>query len=120
MEKTSMRFSVAEIHWADLRQIVRIGIPDAVSVFCLALCAVVVNYPLANYGGEGAMPVWAAFNSFGYLFFSITSSVGSSTRMCNVDIGENDRTSQNYLQSFGWIRVVNVPGLSQNDMKRSV
>jgi hypothetical protein len=37
-----------------------------------------------------------------------------------VDIGENDRTSQNYLQSFGWIKVVNVPGLSQNGMKRSV
>ena len=93
-KKASIRFAVAEIHWADLRQIVSIGIPGAVSVFCLALRAVVVNYLLANYGGEGAMPAWAAFNSFGYLFFSITSSVGSATRMlCSVYIGENDRTS---------------------------
>ena len=93
-KKAVIRFSMSEIQWGDLGQIVRIGIPGAVAVFCLGIRAVVVNYLLANYGGEGAMPAWAAFNSFGYLFFSITSSVGAATRMlCSVYIGENDRTS---------------------------
>ena len=92
--KTFMHFSVKSIDWRQLGKVIYIGLPGAITTFCLSVKWTLYNYLLTNYGGEGALGAYAAFSSLGAFFFAITAGIGTTTRLlASVYVSERDRTS---------------------------
>lgn len=92
--KTSMHFSLKLIAWKQLGKVIYIGLPGAITTFCLSVKWTLYNYLLTNYGGDGALGAYAAFSSLGAFFFAITAGIGTTTRLlASVYVSERDRTS---------------------------
>ena len=92
--KTFMHFSPKTIRWKQLGEVIYIGLPGAITTFCLSIKWTLYNYLLTNYGGEGALGAYAAFSSLGAFFFAITAGIGTTTRLlASVYVSERDRTS---------------------------
>ena len=89
-----IKFEFKGIVWKDIGPILKIGIPGAVVVFCLALRGVIINALLIKYSGNDGLGALSALNNFGNLFYAATAGVASATRLLvSVYIGEEDRTS---------------------------
>jgi Na+-driven multidrug efflux pump len=82
------------IAWKQLGKVIYIGLPGAITTFCLSVKWTLYNYLLTNYGGDGALGAYAAFSSLGAFFFAITAGIGTTTRLlASVYVSERDRTS---------------------------
>ena len=92
--KTAMHFSLKIVAWNQLGRVIYIGLPGAITTFCLSVKWTLYNYLLTNYGGDGALGAYAAFSSLGAFFFAITAGIGTTTRLlASVYVSERDRTS---------------------------
>ena len=92
-KKAIIRFEVKGIRWSDLGEMIRIGIPGAIVILCLAIRGFVINAMLLKYSREG-VAVLSALNTFGGLLYATTAGLASTTRLLiSVYVGEEDRPS---------------------------
>ena len=93
-DKAIIRFMGRFIRWSDLKPIVLIGVPGALTSFCLALRGVTLNSLLLSCSGNDGISALSALNTFGYLLYAVTAGLAAATRLLvSVYIGEEDRTS---------------------------
>ncbi len=93
-KKATVTFRLRGIQWADAFAMIKIGLPGAIVVFCLAIRGIILNNLLLHYAGNDGVSALSALNTCGGFLYAITAGVGSATRLLDsIYIGEEDRTS---------------------------
>ena len=107
--ESQIRFRFSTIRWGDLPLLVRIGIPGAMLVFCLAIRGVIINRVLLRWSGSDGLAALAAFNMISGLFIAFALGTGAVVRMLSsIFMGEEDRTSLKALLSVAFRRMMPV------------
>ncbi len=93
--KPTITFRLKGIQWGDIAPIIKIGLPGAIAVFCLAVRGIVLNNMLLHYSGNDGVSALSAMSTCcGGFLYAITAGLGSATRLLgSIYIGEEDRTS---------------------------
>ena len=92
--KAQLRFGFDKILWQELGNMLRIGFPGAMLVFCLALRYMVINRLLLKYSGEDGLSALSAFNMICGFYIAYALGNGAMVRMLiSVFIGEEDKES---------------------------
>ena len=90
--RSAIRFRPRKVRFADTAQILRIGLPGAVSALCQVARAVFFNAMLLRYTGSTGLAAYEAANSSGNIFYAATGATASSTPLLSsVYFGEEDR-----------------------------
>ena len=90
-KKAIIRFSPQGLKWSDLRSIVRIGIPGAITTLCLSIRGFVLNALLLKASGGDGVAALAALNTFGGLLYAVSGGLAATTRLLvSVYAGEED------------------------------
>ena len=90
--KSSFKLNIKEIVWSILPKIVKIGVPGAMLVFCLAIRGLVINRLLLKYGGSDGLSAMSAFNMISGLLIAYCIGTGSVVRMLvAIFIGEENK-----------------------------
>ncbi len=98
--KAQLHFGISKIVWKRTAQIVRIGLPGALLIFCLAPRGIVINRILLRYSGNDGLSAMAAFGMVNGILIAFCLGNGSVVRMLvSVFVGEEDRDS--IRQLFG-------------------
>lgn len=85
---------VKKLKLADLKDIVRIGLPGALVQFCQTLRGLSLNYLIVHRIGSLGAAAFAAVGTFGGIMFSVTSGIAAAVRiLVSLYQGEEDRTS---------------------------
>ncbi len=93
-KKASITLQLRSIDWKDIPEVVRLGLPGAVVVFCLAIRGIVINQLLLTHAGTDGVSALSAMETLGGFLFAITSGMGTATRLLvSIYVGEEDRTS---------------------------
>lgn len=91
--KALIRFSPRSITVSDIKDILSIGFPGALSQFCQMLRGLFLNHAILRYAGETGMSAYSAVLSVGGLYFAVIAGIGASSRMLiSIYSGEEDRT----------------------------
>lgn len=97
-KKAQLRYSFRSIFWSELPGMVRIGLPGATLVFCLAVRSLVINRILLRYAGQDGLSAMSAFNMVCCLFIALCLGAGAVVRMLtSIFMGEEDRDSMKSL-----------------------
>lgn len=97
-KKAQLRYSFRSIFWSELPGMVRIGLPGATLVFCLAVRSLVINRILLRYAGQDGLSAMSAFNMVCCLFIAMCLGAGAVVRMLtSIFMGEEDRDSMKSL-----------------------
>ena len=92
--KAQLHYGIKKILWKVTGKLVRIGIPGALLVFCLAIRGMVINRILLTYAGNDGLSAMSAFNMISGLFIAYCLGNGSAVRMLvSVFVGEEDKSS---------------------------
>ena len=103
----SYRFS--DTRWSALGELVKVGFPGALLVFCLAARALVINRVLLTYAGSDGLSAMSAFNMVTILLICLPMGTGFVLRMLtSVFIGEEDDISIQGLFRIVFTRVLPV------------
>ena len=90
--RAQLRFSVKKIDLTKLPETVKIGLPGALLVFCLAMRNLIQNRIILQYAGRDGMSAKGALELIGGLFIAFCLGGGATVRMlASVFIGEEDR-----------------------------
>ena len=90
--RSILRLNLKKPDLKDLKEILLVGMPGAVTVLCLTIRFFALNYLILQHVGEIGMSAFSAINAFGGLFYATTAGVASATRLlASVYIGEEDR-----------------------------
>lgn len=90
--RAQLRFSVKRIDLTKLPETVKIGLPGALLVFCLAMRNLMQNRVILQYAGRDGMSAKGALELIGGLFIAFCLGGGATVRMlASVFIGEEDR-----------------------------
>lgn len=90
--KSTLRFSFRHIKWRETLEIVKIGLPGAMSSGYQAVRGLIVNALLAAYVGSVGVSAFATVNTLMNFFWAIpTGMLAVSRLMFSVSIGEEDR-----------------------------
>ena len=93
-DKAQMRFSLKNVDLRMLPEIVGIGFPGALLVFCLSLRNLVLNRIILHYAGQDGMAAKGALEMVGSLFIAFCLGGGATLRMlASIFVGEEDRDS---------------------------
>ena len=93
-KKAQLHYSVKKILWKVTARLVRIGVPGALLVFCLAVRGMVINRILLRYAGGDGLSAMSAFSMVSGLFIAYCIGNGSAVRMLtSVFVGEEDKAS---------------------------
>lgn len=93
-KKAQLKFRYKEIDFKELWSLIKIGIPGAMLVLCLALRGLVINRVLLKYAGNDGLSAMSAYNMIAGLFIAYCLGVGAVVRMLvSVFIGEEDKQS---------------------------
>lgn len=104
-KKAQLRFSFAAILWNDLLPMIKIGLPGAMLVFCLALRSLAINRILLRYAGQDGLSAVGAFNMVCCLFIALCLGAGAVVRMLtSIFVGEEDRDSIKNLIRIAFTR----------------
>ena len=96
--KAQLRYSFGSIRWRELLDMVRIGLPGAMLVFCLAVRSLVINRILLRYAGQDGLSAMSAFNMVCCLIIAVCLGAGAVVRMLSsIFMGEEDRDSMKSL-----------------------
>ncbi|MBR3796405.1 MAG: ATP-binding protein [Clostridia bacterium] len=97
-KKAQLSYSFACICWRELIDMVRIGLPGALLVFCLAVRSLVINRILLQVAGQDGLSAMSAFNMVSCLFIALCLGAGAVVRMLtSIFMGEEDRDSMKSL-----------------------
>ncbi len=90
--KAMIRFSLSSVHFADVPEILRIGIPGALSQLAQVLRSMVLNRIMLAYAGQYGVAAFSAVYSFGTVFAAGTMGIANAARLLvSVYAGEEDR-----------------------------
>jgi Na+-driven multidrug efflux pump/anti-sigma regulatory factor (Ser/Thr protein kinase) len=93
-KKAQLHYSLGGILWQELGNMLKIGFPGAMLVFCIALRYIVVNRLLLRYSGEDGLSALSAFNMICGFYIAYALGNGSMVRMLiSIFIGEEDKES---------------------------
>ena len=93
-KQAQLKYSLNAVDTKSLWPMIKIGIPGASLVFCLAIRGIVLNRILLEYSGKDGLSALAAFNMISGIFIAFALGVGAVVRMLgSVFIGEEDRDS---------------------------
>lgn len=92
--KAQVHFDRKSILWSELPQLLKIGFPGALLVFCISVRVIVINRLLLTYSGNDGLSAQAAFNMVYGLFIALCIGNGNVVRMLtSIFVGEEDKTS---------------------------
>ncbi|MBR2547777.1 MAG: ATP-binding protein [Eubacterium sp.] len=92
--KAIIKFNLHNVDVNETIPIIAIGIPGALTTFCLAIRGVILNAVLFSCSGNDGVSALSALNTCGYLLYAVTAGLAAATRLLvSVYIGEEDRTS---------------------------
>ena len=92
-KKAIIQLDIKSISLADLKDIIRIGLPNATVQVCLTIRGITLNSIMLSSIGSNGLSAYTALNTFGGVFYATTAGVASATRLLiSVYIGEEDRT----------------------------
>lgn len=90
--KAQLRPGFRIIVWSKLPSLIRIGLPNALLVVCLAARSLVFNRLLLANAGQDGLSALSAFNMFGGLAIAVALGGGAVVRMLSsVFMGEENR-----------------------------
>ncbi len=90
--KTSLRFQTGKIHWPDGGQMVRTGLPGAVSKAYESGRSLIVIYLLATFVGSVGISAFAASDSLLRIFWAVPGGMLAVSRLLiSISAGEEDR-----------------------------
>ncbi len=91
-DKAQLRPNLLQAAWSHLPQLLKIGLPAAVMVFCLAMRGLVFNRLILQHVGQDGLSAMGALNLVGGLVLACVLGAGSAIRMlCSVYLGEENR-----------------------------
>ena len=92
--KAQLKFGIKKILWSVTGRLVKIGIPGALLVFCLAIRGLAINRILLTYAGSDGLSAMSAFSMVSGIFIAFCLGNGSVVRMLvSVFVGEKDKGS---------------------------
>ncbi len=92
--KAQLKYKLKNALWSDLFQLVQIGFPGALLVFCLAVRGTLINRILLKYAGNDGLSAMSSFNMVIGFFIAFGLGNGAVVRMLiSVFIGEENRSS---------------------------
>ena len=93
-KKCQLHYGFKKILWRDLGRLIKIGIPGALLVFCIALRGMVLNRILLKYSGNDGLSAMSSFNMICGFLIAYCLGNGSVVRMLtSVFVGEEDKHS---------------------------
>ncbi|MBP3815860.1 MAG: ATP-binding protein [Firmicutes bacterium] len=97
-DKAQLKYSRHNIAWDVLPDVIKIGIPGAMLVFCLSMRGLVVNRILITYAGNDGLSAMSAFNMISGLLISYCLGAGAVVRMlASIFIGEKNVAAIKHL-----------------------
>ena len=91
-KKAQLRFGTKKIIWKQTSDIIRIGLPGALLIFCIALNGIVINRLLLRYAGDDGLSAMSAFNMIRGILIAYCLGNGTAVRLLvSVFAGEEDR-----------------------------
>ena len=92
-DRATIRFHLRSVRFRYLPELLRTGVPGALTQGCLVLRGLIINAILLRYAAPWGLPAFSAVNAFGCLYCAVYLGMGSATRLLtSVYIGEEDRT----------------------------
>lgn len=92
--KAQLRYNIKAVLWKKLPELLMIGLPGAVLVFCIAIRSLFINRILLTYAGQDGLAAMSAFNMVSGLFIALCLGTGAVVRMLtSIFMGEKDRDS---------------------------
>ncbi len=105
--KAQLRYGIGRIAWSDFGDMIKIGFPGALLIFCLAFRNVAINRILLTYSGETGLSAMAAYGMVNGFFVAYCCGNGAVIRMLiSVFSGEEDKFSMRRA-----LRIVMTKGL---------
>ncbi len=105
--KSQLKYSFRKARWSDTLNMVKIGFPGALLVFCLAMRDVVLNRLLLSVAGQDGLSAKSSLSMVGGLFIALCLGGGSVVRMLgSVHVGEEDRDSIKELIKIGMTKAL--------------
>lgn len=90
--KPQLKYDRKNILWADTGELIKIGFPGALLVFCLALRDMVLNRVVLTYAGQDGLSAKSSLGMVGGLFIALCLGTGAVVRMlASVNVGEEDK-----------------------------
>jgi Na+-driven multidrug efflux pump/anti-sigma regulatory factor (Ser/Thr protein kinase) len=105
--RSVIKIRLKDLHMPDIKEIVRIGLPGALSNLCQVGRSLFLNSMFIKYTGNIGVGAYAAAGTFGCVFYAATGAIASSTRLLSsVYIGEEDRKGLNTIMRTALIKGV--------------
>ena len=90
--KPQLYYEFKKILWKDTWNLIKIGSPGALLVFCLGLRDFVLNRIILTYAGEAGLAAKSALGMIGGFFIAFCLGAGAVVRMlASINIGEEDK-----------------------------
>ena len=100
-KKAQLKPSMKLITWAETPDMLKIGFPNALLIFCLAARSLVINRIILTYAGSDGLSALSSFNMICALILSAAIGTGSLIRMLtSVFFGEENREGVLSLMQF--------------------
>ena len=107
-DKAQLKYDKKNILWGSLKELIIIGFPGALLIFCLSIRNIIINRMLLSYGGEDALSAMAAFNMVSGLLIAYCLGNGNVVRMLvSIFFGEENKAAIRQV-----IRIVFTQGLA--------
>ncbi|WP_034443120.1 HD domain-containing protein [Butyrivibrio sp. AE2032] len=92
--KAQLHFGIKKILWNLTGNLLKIGFPGALVIFCIAVRGLVINRILLHYSGSDALSAMSAYNIISGVLLAFCIGNGAVVRMLvSVFAGEEDRDS---------------------------
>ena len=105
--RAQLKPSVKLVPWRELPGLLRIGFPNALLVFCLAIRSLAINRILLAFSGEAGLSALSAFNMINGLILAVALGAGAVVRMLSsVFFGEENREGILALMKVAFTRVM--------------
>ena len=93
-KKAQLHFSIKNVLWNYAANLIKIGLPEALLIFCLAIRGIFINRILLHYAGNDGLSAMSAFNMVCGILVAYCLGNGSVVRMLvSVYVGEEDKGS---------------------------
>lgn len=106
-KKSQLSFNRKNILWKDAGELLKIGSPGALLVFCLALRDIVLNRIVLGSAGQDGLSAKSSLGMVGGLFIALCLGTGAVMRMlASVNVGEEDRDAIKELTKIAYTKAL--------------